>query len=96
MATATKNPPKAAKAVKVDPSGSSAAGFIRVNRKAHGYTQDALAKKMGVNKGAVQAWESGQSMPAAANIPKLAKLLGVEAVALARFVDEHEQQFSQR
>ena len=38
-------------------------GFIAERRKAKGWTQSALAEKLGVSDKAVSKWETGKSMP---------------------------------
>jgi transcriptional regulator with XRE-family HTH domain len=67
-----------------------APGFIRVRRKAKGLTQADLAKRCKVKTGAVQAWEAGDSMPKATNIPTLAKVIGVDPLLLSHLVDDFE------
>ena len=36
---------------------------LRAARKAHGYTQEALAEKLGVSRQAVQKWERCAALP---------------------------------
>ncbi len=50
-------------------------------RRAKGWTQGALAKEVGVTTNAVQAWERG-TLPRPMHMPKLAEVLGVEALKL--------------
>lgn len=45
-------------------------------RKSAGLTQVEVAKKVGVNQGAVSYWESGTNFPALKYRKKLAKLYG--------------------
>ena len=45
-------------------------------RKKTGLTQEDLAKTVDVKRSTVSMWESGQSMPRAELIPKLAEALG--------------------
>lgn len=50
---------------------------LRAARKAHGYTQEALAEKLGVSRQAVQKWERGAALPGSANLLALNELLGL-------------------
>ena len=51
---------------------------IFVNRrKALGLTQEGLAQKLGVTNQAVSKWESGQSCPDLALLPRIADLFGI-------------------
>ena len=44
-------------------------------REAAGLTKTEVAREMGVDLAAVSRWDSGESMPRAAKLPKLAALL---------------------
>lgn len=46
-------------------------------RKRHGYSQEALAEKMGVSRQAISKWERGESTPDTDTLIELAKLYGV-------------------
>lgn len=48
---------------------------IREFREACGLSQSELARRMGVRHTSVIQWEQGETMPAAAKLPKLADLL---------------------
>lgn len=48
---------------------------IKRLREAAGLRQYELAERMGVKQASVSAWESGQAMPSAANLLKLADVL---------------------
>ena len=48
---------------------------IKRLREAAGLRQYELAERMGVKQASVSAWESGQAMPSAANLVKLADIL---------------------
>ena len=50
---------------------------IRAERCRGGYTQEELARRLGVTKAAVSKWECGQSAPDIALLPKLASLFSV-------------------
>lgn len=49
---------------------------IRQLRTEKGYSQAALAEKIGVSQQAVTQWETGDAMPRADKLPELARLLG--------------------
>lgn len=51
--------------------------IITKYRKELGLTQEALANQLGVTNQAVSKWESGQSCPDVALLPKLADLFGI-------------------
>ena len=51
---------------------------IKELREQCGISQSELARRMGVKHTSVIQWENGKSMPAAAKLPKLAAVLGVE------------------
>ncbi|MBC5747082.1 helix-turn-helix transcriptional regulator [Dysosmobacter sp. NSJ-60] len=51
---------------------------IRELRERLGISQAELARRMGVKHTSVIQWETGKAMPAAAKLPKLAEVLGVE------------------
>lgn len=55
-------------------------------RKAHRYTQEDLAGRLGVSFQAVSRWETGQSLPDTALLPALASELGVSIDALLGYV----------
>lgn len=56
--------------------------IIAQNRKERDMTQEALAEKLGVTNQAVSKWESGQSDPDIAVLPKLADLFEISVDAL--------------
>lgn len=47
---------------------------IRKLREAAGLSKTDVAREMGVDLAAVSRWDSGESMPRAAKLPKLAEL----------------------
>lgn len=49
---------------------------IREYRKQRKWTQDELAKRIGVERSAVAKWESGKSQPQAARFVALAEVFG--------------------
>ena len=55
-------------------------------RRAHGYSQEELAGRLGVSRQAVSKWENGTSDPSTVNLLALAKLYGVSADELLREV----------
>lgn len=52
---------------------------IRERRKKHGFSQDGLAKQLGVTKGTISQWEQGRTTPSGENLYNLARVLGVSA-----------------
>ena len=56
--------------------------YIMILRKTKGYTQKALAERVGVSHQAVSQWERGETMPDIATLPVLAQLLGTTADAI--------------
>ena len=65
-------------------------------RKAKGYSQEALAEKLGVSRQAVSKWECGESLPDTENIISLSKLFLVSLDELvfdtARSKEEKEKE----
>ncbi len=55
-------------------------------RLSQGLTQTALAKKLEVVPSTVSFWESGASIPSPSLIPKLARILGIDAMTLTRVI----------
>ena len=51
--------------------------FIAACRKENGYTQAALAEKLGITDRAVSKWENGKSMPDASIMLELCELLQI-------------------
>ena len=49
--------------------------FLRDCHKYNGYTQEELARLIGVTKQAVQKWEQGEAIPRMAKIKRLAEVL---------------------
>ncbi len=52
---------------------------IRLLRENNGMTQSALAKKLGLSRSGVNAWEMGLSIPSTQYVVELAKLFNVSA-----------------
>ena len=52
---------------------------IRYLREKNGMTQTYLAKKLGISRSAVNAWEMSLSMPSLANIVEMTELFHVSA-----------------
>ena len=48
-------------------------------RISSGYTQSALAEKLGVTTPTISSWERGKSSPSPRNVPRLAKLFNVSS-----------------
>lgn len=51
--------------------------FIQERRKAQGYTQAALAERLGITDRAISKWETGRSMPDSSIMLELCDLLGI-------------------
>lgn len=60
------------------------ANNLSLLRRRAGYTQEGLAEAMSVSRQAVSKWESGQTLPEAAALPRLADLLGCTLDQLMR------------
>jgi len=62
--------------------------LLRRHRLARGLTQTALAKRLKLKTpSTISYWESGQSLPSPQWIPKLARVLGVDAMELTRIIE---------
>jgi transcriptional regulator with XRE-family HTH domain len=61
--------------------------LLRRHRLAKGMTQTELARKLKVVPSSVSGWESGEVIPSPGIIPKLARLLGVDAMELTKVID---------
>lgn len=61
--------------------------LFRRHRLAAGLDQADIARRLKVTVSAVSLWESGKSVPRARKIPKLAKILGIDAMALTRVIE---------
>ena len=58
---------------------------IKLGRLIKGYTQEELGRKLGrANSSNISSWETGQRLPRATQIPKLARTLEIEASELAQ------------
>lgn len=75
---------------------------IRETREKNGLTQSVLAKKLGISRSAVNAWELGVSVPSAQYLVELSKLFKVstdyllglnssEVVDISNFDDEEKR-----
>ena len=58
--------------------------MIQERRKALGYTQSALAKRINVSQQTVSHWESGKRRPSVEMLKKLADLFGCSIDELVR------------
>ena len=61
--------------------------LLRRHRLANGLTQKSLAAKLKITPSCVSFWESGTWKPHASLIPKLAKLLNVDAMELTKIIE---------
>ena len=59
---------------------------LRRHRLANGLSLADLAKRLGVTKGTVSTWETGRCVPKARMIPKLARVLGIDAFELTKLL----------
>ncbi len=50
---------------------------IQAVRREHGWTQDDLARRIGVSRSAIAQWETGRSGQLSANLSRVAGVLGV-------------------
>ena len=57
--------------------GLGLGAVILAQRKRQGWTQEDLAARIGVSKGAVSKWETGQSYPDLPLVPRLAALFHI-------------------
>lgn len=53
--------------------------FLCTLRKAHGYTQQEVADKLGVSNRTISAWEQGRAYPDLLTLPAIAEIYGVTA-----------------
>ena len=56
---------------------------IRQLREAHGWTQETLARRLGVGQPAVSAWDRGERLPRRRYILRLAELVGISVEQIA-------------
>ena len=62
--------------------------LLRRHRLSKGWTQAKLSQKLGLKSpSTVSFWESGESLPSPSMIPKLARLLSIDAMELTRVLD---------
>lgn len=69
--------------------------FIATCRKENGYTQAALAEKLGITDRAISKWETGKSLPDASIMLELCNVLGInvnELLSGERLAMEHYQE----
>jgi transcriptional regulator with XRE-family HTH domain len=55
---------------------------LKSYRERKGFSQEALAKMLGVTKSAVSRWESGERSPRISEINTLARKMGIEPAEL--------------
>lgn len=61
---------------------------LRALRERAGLTQEQLAERAGVKRGAVARWESGEREPGWSNVVALCKALGVSCEAFMQHADD--------
>ena len=59
-------------------------------RKAHGYSQEELAAKIGVSRQAISKWERGVSDPSTTNLLSLANLYGFKVDEILKQIVQHK------
>lgn len=65
--------------------------LLRRHRIARGFTQTALAKKLGVDPSAVCFWESGAKMPRPELVPKIARIFGMTPMQLTLIIEPEDE-----
>ena len=63
---------------------------IRKIRVECNFTQEQMAKRVGVERSTVAKWETGASLPRSELLPKLADVLGCTVDELLRATDQKE------
>lgn len=63
-------------------------GAIRRAREMAGLTQEALARKLHVDRSSIAHWESGKTQPSAKNFKALRRALRVTAESLLAVTDD--------
>ena len=58
--------------------------FLATQRKAHGYTQEEVADKLGISNRTLSKWETDRSSPDILYLPALADLYGVTVDEILR------------
>lgn len=66
-------------------------GRIRDARRAHGLTQEDLARAVGVSRSAVAQWETGRAGQLRGNLARIASVLGMPVAALMEGVLEERE-----
>ena len=59
---------------------ASVATSIQAQRKLLGYTQEALAEKLGVSQAMVSRWENGEENFTVATLAKISAVLGIKLI----------------
>ncbi|MBV8823101.1 MAG: helix-turn-helix transcriptional regulator, partial [Ktedonobacteraceae bacterium] len=78
------------------PAWSSVSELLRTYRKQKHWSQEQLAEHLGYSYEAISAWERGLRHPNRHEIPRLAKLLEVEADVLAQCIEVGRSHTKQR
>jgi len=61
--------------------------ILKQHRVAKGLTLEKLAKKIKVSRASVSNWETGLTLPQPKTYPKLARVLGMTPLELARVIE---------
>ena len=64
--------------------------LFRSYRESKGYSQEDIAKKLGITQQAVERWENGKNNPKAETVYKLAKILGMSVIDISDLPPEPE------
>lgn len=65
--------------------------FSEIRKEKH-YTQEALAKAIGVEQSAVAMWETGKAVPSMRNLLKLSDVLKVDLSVLCNSFPKNNEQ----
>jgi transcriptional regulator with XRE-family HTH domain len=73
--------------INLNPDPSFLADNIRILRKSRNWSQEELAKQVGLNRGNIASYEKGTAEPKLCNLLKIAQLFGVSILDLMESED---------